>query len=264
MRTRRLNIEPLVESHARKLFHALQDLRLYRFYAGRPPATIDELERRYAGWAKRISPDGSQIWLNYALRRDDGAYVGWIQATIAGEVATIGYDVFPNFWRQGYGSEACEQLVRALCASASVRRVVASVSLGREQEPAVQISKTAHNSPIADRNGRTTTISLSSARGQTNDPALPYFNLGRQTPSGNARIGNRAEERLQLRMAGKRRPAGRVRPNRRPFFIAWPNVPGGGEWPARGRRCRRVPETTRSTQWSPRRSDRSDAWRQRP
>lgn len=127
MRTRRLHIEPLVESHARKLFHALQDLRLYRFYAGQPPATIDELERRYAGWAKRISPDGSQIWLNYALRRDDGAYVGWIQATIGGDVATIGYDVFPNFWRQGYGSEACEQLVRALCAEASVRRVVATV-----------------------------------------------------------------------------------------------------------------------------------------
>ncbi len=127
MRTQRLRIEPLVESHARKLFHALQDLRLYRFYAGQPPPTIGELERRYAGWAKRISPDGSQIWLNYALRKDDGVYVGWIQATIAGDVATIGYDVFPDFWRQGYGSEACGRLVRALCTEAPVRRVVAMV-----------------------------------------------------------------------------------------------------------------------------------------
>jgi len=126
--TSRLLVEPLLPEHARALFHALQDKRLYRYSEGSPPASIAELEQRYRIWAKRESPDGSQIWLNYALRRAvDGVFVGWVQATIAGEVATIGYDVFPEFWRQGYGKEACAELVGTLCASGDIHRVAAVV-----------------------------------------------------------------------------------------------------------------------------------------
>lgn len=127
MTTARLTIEPLVRSHARLLFHGLQDDRLYRFHAGGPPASIEELERKYDVWAKRASPDGSQVWLNYALRRADGQYVGWIQATLAGDVATIGYDIFPDFWRQGYATEACAELISLLSASGPVCRIAAVV-----------------------------------------------------------------------------------------------------------------------------------------
>ena len=109
------------------------------------------LPSRFSQTSPRFSPDGSQIWLNYALRRNDGVYVGWIQATIAGDVATIGYDVFPDFWRQGYGSEACGQLVRALCTEAAVRRVVATVEAAAAEVGLLRVAVI--DSPITGAHG---------------------------------------------------------------------------------------------------------------
>ncbi len=125
--TRRLQLEPLLPAHARYLFERLQDVRLYEFHTGPPPLTIEELERRYAGWAKRQSPDGSQVWLNYAVRQQSGAYVGWVQATIASNVATIGYDIFADFWRRGYATEACDKLIHTLGEEYDVASVIAVV-----------------------------------------------------------------------------------------------------------------------------------------
>ncbi len=125
--TRRLQLEPLVPAHARHLFEPLRDTRLYQFHAGPPPASIEELEQRYAGWAKRQSPDGTQTWLNYAVREANGSYVGWVQATVASGVATIGYDIFPDFWRRGYATEACSALIRMLAEEYDVTSIIAVV-----------------------------------------------------------------------------------------------------------------------------------------
>jgi RimJ/RimL family protein N-acetyltransferase len=127
LNTPNLLLEPLLPAHARLLFPALQDRRQYQFYAGQPPVNVEELEQRYKGWASRMSPDATQVWLNYAIRRTDGVYVGWVQATIAGNMATIGYDIFPDFWRQGYATEACGELVRALSHEHKVAKIVAVV-----------------------------------------------------------------------------------------------------------------------------------------
>lgn len=125
--TRRLQLEPLLPTHARHLFESLQDTRLYQFHAGPPPASIKELEQRYAGWALRQSPDGTQTWLNYAVREKHGPYVGWVQATMASGVATIGYDIFPDFWRRGYATEACRELMRFVDEEYGVTSVIAVV-----------------------------------------------------------------------------------------------------------------------------------------
>lgn len=122
-----LRLEPLLPLHAKYLFEPLQDQRQYRFYAASPPATLEDLEQRYQQWASRKSPDATQTWLNYAVRREDGVYVGWVQATIAGDVATIGYDIFPEYWRRGYASEACGRLVRMLIDDLEVNRIIAVV-----------------------------------------------------------------------------------------------------------------------------------------
>lgn len=126
--TPRLLLEPLLPAHARELFPNLSDERLYRFHAGRPE-NVEQLEERFEKWIARASPDGSQTWLNYALRRADGTYVGWVQATIAQDVATIGYDIFPPFWRQGYAYEACGELIRVLFTDHAVTRVDAVVDV---------------------------------------------------------------------------------------------------------------------------------------
>ena len=102
---------------------------MYRYYAGEPPVSVEALEERYKTWAARTSPDGSQIWLNYAVRRSDGVYVGWAQATIAGDTAMIGYDIFVRFWRRGYGKAACAALLDLLAREYHVARAAATVDV---------------------------------------------------------------------------------------------------------------------------------------
>ena len=126
-KTPRLRLEPLQRSHSRHLHEYLQDTRLYRFYAGEPPPSIEALEERFAQLATRRSPDGAQKWLNFAVRRKNGGYVGWIQASLENAVAVIGYDIFPPHWRRGYGKEACAELLRLLRDDHAIRRVVAIV-----------------------------------------------------------------------------------------------------------------------------------------
>lgn len=125
--TPRLVLEPLVRAHARDLFALLQDERLYRYYNDAPPRTIETLEQRYEAWAARKSPDGTQTWLNYAVRLKNEGYVGWVQATIASSTAIIGYDIFPHFWRQGYATEAITALINELWRSHHVAVVAATV-----------------------------------------------------------------------------------------------------------------------------------------
>lgn len=132
LHTERLVLEPIGVRHARLLFEALQDIRLYRYHSGAPPQSIEELERRYAAWSTRKSSDGTQTWVNYAVRWNDGGYVAWVQATIAGKHATIGYDVFPEHWRKGVATEACRELVRELRDEQSVSVIDAVVDAENE------------------------------------------------------------------------------------------------------------------------------------
>jgi [ribosomal protein S5]-alanine N-acetyltransferase len=123
--TDRLTLEPIVPQHATRLFEKLKDERLYRFHGGQPASETD-LKRRFEKWQARKSPDGSQTWLNYALKRkEDGSYVGWVQATIAGKVATLGYDIFAEHWRRGYAREACLELIQSLFQEHGVICIVA-------------------------------------------------------------------------------------------------------------------------------------------
>lgn len=104
--TPRLMLEPLRPSHAALLFEGLSDPRLYVYHAGRPQSA-ESLMLRFTQLATRRSPDGSETWLNWALRLKDGTYVGWVQATIVSETAIVGYDIFAEHWRNGYAREAC-------------------------------------------------------------------------------------------------------------------------------------------------------------
>ena len=103
--TSRLVLESLVEKHAARLFPLLQTELLG--FIDRPKA-LPDLEAQYRRWSARQSPDGTQVWLNWAARdRLTGDYVGWFQATVF-EDETIGlaYVIFPAYWRRGFATEA--------------------------------------------------------------------------------------------------------------------------------------------------------------
>jgi len=125
--TKRLQLEPLAAAHASELFEPLRDERLYRYYAGQPPESIEELRVRFALLVKRRSPDGTEKWLNWVVRLQDGTVVGRMQATIRARYTLIGYDIFVPYWRKGYGKEAVRAMLEFLESECRVRRVHAIV-----------------------------------------------------------------------------------------------------------------------------------------
>ncbi len=81
LRGRRVQLEPLRVEHA----PLLADPHLYAFI-GQAPPTPFELEQRYGRQTTGRSPGGSQLWLNWVVRRlDDGPAVGTAQATVTKE-----------------------------------------------------------------------------------------------------------------------------------------------------------------------------------
>jgi RimJ/RimL family protein N-acetyltransferase len=121
----RVTLEPIVPAHADALFEAMQEAQLYTFIPRDPPATKEILRERFARWSARQSPDGSETWLNYAVRESaSAAYVGTVQVTIVPAAESqIAYEVFPSFWRQGLARTACEGLLLHVFANWHIDRV---------------------------------------------------------------------------------------------------------------------------------------------
>jgi len=71
---------------------------------------------------------GAGPW--FMVRRDDGAVVGEIGATVDGSTAQVGYTVVEPSWGQGYATEALRALLGHLLADPGIDRVVAETLEG--------------------------------------------------------------------------------------------------------------------------------------
>lgn len=130
LRSPRLTLEPLLANHAALLSGSIEDAALYEHTPEEPPVSLSTLAERYGWFESRRSPDGSEDWLNWAVRigDGDGPYVGYVQATIrADRSATIAYFVFAAFQGQGYGREAVGAMVDFLIDKADVRSITAYI-----------------------------------------------------------------------------------------------------------------------------------------
>jgi [ribosomal protein S5]-alanine N-acetyltransferase len=119
LETERLLLEPLLPEHATLLIEGLADERLYRFIPTDAPESTEALETRYRKLSSRRSPDGSEVWLNFAMplregtTPEDGAvpratHVGTLEATVFPDrSAYIAYTVFVPSWHHGYAREGC-------------------------------------------------------------------------------------------------------------------------------------------------------------
>ncbi|MBV8172353.1 MAG: GNAT family N-acetyltransferase [Candidatus Eremiobacteraeota bacterium] len=129
LRTTRLTLEPLRTRHARELFEPLRDERLYRYYAGAAPVSVEELAVRFATLESARSPKRDERWFNWVVRLHDGTPVGRMQATLRSDHALIGYDIFVPFWRNGYAREAAQAMLDYLARSWRVSLVRAMVDV---------------------------------------------------------------------------------------------------------------------------------------
>lgn len=112
LRTARLDLDPIMAYHAEELFGVLADERLHAYTGDAPPEDVEVLRRRFTYWERRWSPDGSELWLNWALReRSEAAFIGHLQAGVGVTYADVAWKVGMAWQGRGYATEAARALV---------------------------------------------------------------------------------------------------------------------------------------------------------
>ncbi|WP_199711046.1 GNAT family N-acetyltransferase [Tessaracoccus antarcticus] len=125
-----LTLEPLRVEHAQEMAPALDDVALHTFIGGEP-ATLDQLRQIYTLQVGGASPDGTELWFNWVMRRSDTREAaGYVQATITQEngvsVAEIAWVVARAHQSRGLARQAATAMTDWL-RSAGVGRVVAHI-----------------------------------------------------------------------------------------------------------------------------------------
>ena len=73
------------------------------------------LRARYERQAAGASPDGTEVWANWIVRRrEDGTAVGYVQASIGAGGADLAWVIGTLFQRRGYAAEAALAVARFL------------------------------------------------------------------------------------------------------------------------------------------------------
>ena len=159
--TPRLVLAPISPADAHEAYPAFADRGLYRWMVGAPPADEAGLSEEFARLAAGC-PRPGELWLNWlARRRDDGALVGWHQATVTGALAEIAWVTFAAHRRRGYAREGAAAViawlsglgVREIAAQSDVRNAASgatAASLGFTPD-AGTIAEMLHGEPTVDR-----------------------------------------------------------------------------------------------------------------
>lgn len=126
LKTERLTLEPITEAHAKELCEFFSDPELHHFVPFEPP-TLEQQKERCMKWAARRSPDGTELWLNWAARdKASGHIAAHIQAGMKEDrIASIGYVVGRKFQRKGIATEALVAAFEYLRSSLGAREVKA-------------------------------------------------------------------------------------------------------------------------------------------
>ena len=120
-----LRLEPQCQAHAEEMFAVLRDPAIYEF-ENEAPLSVDVLRDRYARMELRLSPDGTEHWLNWVIRLPGGELAGFLQATVlARGRAYVAYELASRFWRQGLASTSLQAVLRELATHYSVREAFA-------------------------------------------------------------------------------------------------------------------------------------------
>ena len=118
-------LEPQVVAHATEMFLVLSDPAIYE-YEGAPPPSVDRLADGYRRRESRVSPDGSEKWLNWVVRLPTGQLAGYVQATVLASGASyVGFEFASRHWRQGLGTASVSALLGELASNYRVHMFVA-------------------------------------------------------------------------------------------------------------------------------------------
>ncbi len=124
LETSRMALEPIEVDHAPEMCELFSDKELHKFVPFEALSLEDQVSR-CSRWAKRRSPEGDEVWLNWAGReRESQKVIAHFQVGIKFDgTASIGYLVARNFQRQGFASEAISILFAYLNSELKLREV---------------------------------------------------------------------------------------------------------------------------------------------
>ncbi len=129
LETERLVIEPISPVHAEDVYKVSKDERIYSFIPQDPPLSVEVLIAQYTTWSARLSPDGTEAWLNWVMYlRGSRICIGTLQATVREDkTGLIAYTLFPDHWKKGYASEGCRAMLNHLLSEYHVSKIYAEV-----------------------------------------------------------------------------------------------------------------------------------------
>lgn len=131
-------LEPLRIDHAESMYAGLSERAAYEFLPDDPPTDLEALQARFQRQVVGHSPDNSALWFNWVIRRQaDGEFLGYTQATVTSELATVAYHVFPPYWRQGIGRSALAATLDLVFCTNSVILVQALVDTRNQASQAL-------------------------------------------------------------------------------------------------------------------------------
>jgi len=111
--TPRLELRRTRVEDAAAMFEALRHPEMYRYVPHKTPATIADVETRFARVMQETAPDRLDQWLNWTVwLRENGAPLGTVEATVnQHQSASIGYIFDPRVWGHGYATEAVKAMM---------------------------------------------------------------------------------------------------------------------------------------------------------
>ena len=120
-----LVLEPLRLQHAEEMASLLDDDALHTFIGGEP-ATLEQLRQVYRLQIGGRSPDGTERWFTWVLRRKDTREAaGYVQATVTLDdgvpVAEVAWVLGRRHQHRGLAHQAADAMVRWLVDSGAGR-----------------------------------------------------------------------------------------------------------------------------------------------
>lgn len=111
-----LTLEVRHPNHTDELFAILSDPKLYEYVdTSLRPASPEALRARIVRNIGQKSPDGTEAWLSWMVRDEDGALVGTVEATIFPDLdVNIGYNIGSQHWGRGLARTAVAQMLAIL------------------------------------------------------------------------------------------------------------------------------------------------------
>lgn len=120
-----VRLEPQVAGHAEQMFEVLGDPAIYA-HENEPPPSVEWLRTRFRALESRLSPDGTERWLNWVVRLPSSELIGYVQATVyPSRHAAIAYVLHSRNWGKGLATAAVELMVTELVSGYGATSLVA-------------------------------------------------------------------------------------------------------------------------------------------